>query len=597
MAEYFINGDIVLASGLHVGAGKGERPADSPVRRAGDGRLLIPGRAIGGSLRTLATRLAPRLGLVGCQALLHRDDPGYKPAESCPCPVCRLFGNVHPVDRPDNIPKGKWTPSRASALWVYDASLAADQPTCVRDGVGIDRRSGAASRQVKFDYETVPAGTRFGLRLRLWTDNEVDLPLLAAALAEWAAGRGSLGGNVARGLGRFHLDGLTYCQTELTDAAGLMGYLRADDQAALAKPVTERWLAKARKEVTPRQREDRVAAGAFLTVDFHLAFCDLSLVNDPLMSLLAGFDHAPLVEMVADKASRRPVLPGSSLRGVLRSHAEKIARTLATNHWYDPNDERHGMGNFGQHCPACNPLAREKGDPLASCDSRLKVPDREETPERALCLACQLFGSQRRGSRLWLRDAYLADDRPLDEKDWKAQDFLAIDRFTGGGLEKAKFDAAALVQARFAGQLVLHDPRGWELGWLALLLRDLAEGMLTVGFGAAKGYGRLKGEGFKWTVGYLHETDCQEWGLPKLDGQAGKGLYQELVHQVESGWLPADWQAAAGQWVVKFNEMIKEPKYDEEWQPVEQDSFLGHQEMVKQYGVSRAGLEEVGRHG
>jgi hypothetical protein len=70
-------------------------------------------------------------------------------------------------------------------------------------------------------------------------------------------------------------------------------------------------------------------------------------------------------------------------------------------------------------------------------------------------------------------------------------DFLAIDRFTGGGAEGLKFDALALWRPAFKARIFLENPDDWELGWLTLVLRDLAEGWLRVGFGAAKGFGKV----------------------------------------------------------------------------------------------------------
>lgn len=48
-----------------------------------------------------------------------------------------------------------------------------------------------------------------------------------------------------------------------------------------------------------------------------------------------GSDMAPVVTM-RNGRDAEPYLPGSSLKGVLRSHAERIARTLC----YDPSNGR-----------------------------------------------------------------------------------------------------------------------------------------------------------------------------------------------------------------------------------------------------------------
>src|SRR5690554_2011714 len=112
-SERFVTAKLYLDTALHIGTGKWGEAADAPVRRTGDGHLFIPGRAIGGSLRTQATRLAPRLGHKPCQVLLpaaQRDAD-----RPCGCAVCRLFGDVHPVDADQD------NRSNASRLWIYDA--------------------------------------------------------------------------------------------------------------------------------------------------------------------------------------------------------------------------------------------------------------------------------------------------------------------------------------------------------------------------------------------------------------------------------------------------------------------------------------------
>ncbi len=43
---YFI-AELKLETALHIGTGKGGEPTDSPLRRTNNGRIMIPGRAIG----------------------------------------------------------------------------------------------------------------------------------------------------------------------------------------------------------------------------------------------------------------------------------------------------------------------------------------------------------------------------------------------------------------------------------------------------------------------------------------------------------------------------------------------------------------------
>ena len=606
--EYLISATLEAKTALHIGTGQAGSVTDSPVRRDADGRFLIPGRALGGSLRTLATRLAPRLGLRACQIL--QKNPNVE--LPCDCEVCDLFGNVYPVD-PETT---STVTSKASQLWVYDAVAKRNKRnkrnsrTHIRDGVGIDRKTGVASSQVKFNYETIPPQTQFLWHMRLAahddaTINENILVLLAVALAEWEAGRGQIGGNVARGLGHFTLTTPTVKKLAIQDADQLINYLYDDKPDTFIVDIN--WAAKLEKgrtQIIPlpdsvdeqKQWRSQSIGGSFLKIDFTLAFADLFLSHDPIAGLISGFDHAPLLEFIAAPGSvGPPVLSGSSLRGVLRSHAEKIARTLATNHWVK-RSQVDARTNFLRHCPACDVLA--KAGALTSCDTRLKLSDQKETPEKALCWSCRLFGSQRRGSRLWVRDAAVKTAN-LSKEDWKVQDFLAIDRFTGGGLHGAKFDVASLSGLAFSGQIMLSNPADWELGWLSLLLRDLVDGRLTVGFGKAKGYGHAIAKDLIWTVGYLHEGDRNLFPLTKTDNISRKGIYLTSQHNTtETDWLPSGWQTQAQKWVGQFNEFIvrTDLKDNDHWQDFSQDSFFtedNQPDFLALYGVSKVEVNDV----
>ena len=86
------------------------------------------------------------------------------------------------------------------------------------------------------------------------------------------------------------------------------------------------------------------------------------------------------------------------------------------------------------------------------------------------------------------------------------QEFVAIDRFTGGVADKLKFNAEGAYRPMLRGTLSLnlarvsrsHQPQQdnaymhtdpWTIGLMALVIRDLIEGDIPLGFGASKGYG------------------------------------------------------------------------------------------------------------
>lgn len=540
-----ITGSLVARTAVHIGTGRSSDTTDTLIRRDGAGQPLIPGTAIAGSLRTLLTRLAPQLGGGVCQALQDSN-------ASCNCDVCHLFGDINPTNEGE---------AHASHLLVFDAPLCSATPTTIRDGVGIDRATGVAARAAaaKFDLEVLPAGAAFELRMELRSGNEQDERLLAAALAEWTAGRAWLGGCAARGLGAFDLQDLRCIERDLDQADQLMAFLRSDEPWREAQEAAG-WLTARLDQIKVSSVDAPATARRWINAEFVLQAEGPLLTNDMTASVISGFDHAPVTASV--ERWKGPVLPGASLRGVLRSHAERIARTLATLNAGDESE-------FQRTCPACDPLVRRsEQDPkpaLESCDSLLG--SRKEIDESHLCLACRLFGSARRGSRLIVEDApFIGDQLVL-----KMLDFLAIDRFTGGGADGFKFDALALWQPAFHVRLHLDNPEPWELGWLALVLRDLRAGWLSVGYGAAKGFGRVRiaDKSWKLRLGFLGHDGL---GLP---GTTTSGVYQvaELNETTKASWL-----AQAQDWVRSFNEAVTgtggvRPRCDE--LPLPKDTYWG----------------------
>ena len=566
MTYRVITATLTARTAVHIGSGEGNDLTDALLRRDAAGRPIIPGTAIAGALRSLLTRLSPRLWAEKPPCVALTGGSG-----SCSCPVCHLFGDVNPTDE-------EGSQSAASRLLVFNATPSGNLPrSLIRDGVGIDRVTGAAARAgaVKFDLEVLPAGATFDLRLELRDAAPEDEALLAAGLAEWQARRLWLGGRVARGLGAFDLSDLAYRTLSLEEPAHLMTFLK-DDQPWKQAQTQPDWLAKQLATLHPvsNSHQSEAITRGWVTVTGLLQAEGPLLTNDTLTSGATGFDHAPLLAQWGDW--RQPVLTGAGLRGVLRSHAERIARTLATHN-------AAGQEVFLQKCPACSPVESRAGEPLASCDTLLKgkISSDKIVDDEHLCLACRLFGSTRRGSRLMVEDALFAGDKPPT---LKMLDFLAIDRFTGGGAEGAKFDALALWNPAFALRLHLENPAPWELGWLALVLRDLAEGWLTVGFGAAKGFGRVRLENWVATFGYLTPDDAPDLVQRHLITQTSGVYTTAQVTEATTGW-----RALAQQWVNTFRKQVNENFARPEELALTQDSYFGRVDTL--YPVLKGGAQ------
>jgi CRISPR-associated RAMP protein (TIGR02581 family) len=159
-------------------------------------------------------------------------------------------------------------------------------------------------------------------------------------------------------------------------------------------------------------------------------------------------------------------LPGSSLKGALRSHVERIVRTV------------HGDST----AICCDPL-----DGRNSCGTRTKNIKNTAEQYKALCLACRTFGHTVQASHFYIADAY--PDQAIDDLAVRHQ--VAIDRLSGG-VAVGPFDLEVAQTGRFETQITLINFECWQLGLLALTVRDLSESRLLLGYGKSRGLGRVK---------------------------------------------------------------------------------------------------------
>jgi len=169
-------------------------------------------------------------------------------------------------------------------------------------------------------------------------------------------------------------------------------------------------------------------------------------------------------------------LPGSSLKGVLRSHAERIARTLKPE-------------------SACDPLGK-KDDPQRSCSACFDVRKENEkgpdnpTAYKEACLICKLFGCTWFAGRFATADAYAIDTPPEPTQ----RDGVGIDRFSGGAARGAKFELEVITEGTFATSLHLRNFELWQLALLGFVLQDLSDGLIRIGMGKSRGLGKVRGE-------------------------------------------------------------------------------------------------------
>ncbi len=240
--------------------------------------------------------------------------------------------------------------------------------------------------------------------------------------------------------------------------------------------------------------------------------CDLRIpvtirAEGPIL-VKAGAEQLVGPDMVFVRTKRngeeQPYLPGTSLKGVFRSYAERIIRTLAP----------------AGGPPVCVPYAGRK-DPETACGERLKNVDKPTAYKRS-CPACRLFGSLAFAGRIAIRDAYLKSK----DFDVEVRDGVAIDRHTGGVAGPAKFQLEVLTRGEFETVIGVDNFELWQVGLLVQLLADLSEGRIRVGMGASRGLGEVVGELGPATVRYVARNGSVRLeGIERLVGDEEAGLY------------------------------------------------------------------------
>lgn len=223
-------------------------------------------------------------------------------------------------------------------------------------------------------------------------------------------------------------------------------------------------------------------------------------------------------------------LPGSSLKGVLRSHLEKVCRTLRSGVVCNPFvqlKDRVQLANGRATCPdyhdvACSDKfeARQKGQVQVG-NQKVRF-DRSEGQLRNpvvyadSCPICRLFGSNSYIGRVSIGDAYLRDTRR--PRPTEVRDGVGIDRLTGGAARGAKFELEVVSpETSFETEIVARNFEVWQLGLLLLAVQDVRDGMLRIGSGRSRGLGAVSGA--------VEEVQVTQFGRAS---QAAAGLVRGL---------------------------------------------------------------------
>lgn len=227
------------------------------------------------------------------------------------------------------------------------------------------------------------------------------------------------------------------------------------------------------------------------------AFCTLQITTTgPLLvksghASISGPDMTPVLTWRGGK--QEVFLPGSSLKGVFRSHLEKIVCSLKPRVVCYPfegsEDKQTDVQQRQQYYrDSCGGMFNQYAK--RSEDNRRRLEERTDLIYAASCPTCRLFGSTGFIGRLAISDAYLASN----SKELKEQrDGVGIDRLTGGASHGAKFELEVVSSGVvFETDIHLRNFEIWQLGMLFVMLQDMEDELVRIGSGRSRGLGKVK---------------------------------------------------------------------------------------------------------
>lgn len=381
----------------------------------------------------------------------------------------------------------------------------------LRDHVGIDRFLGAASDKTKFDRAILPKGSHFPLEMTVDLRKNDSLDAVEQLLYTLKQEGLRLGAAKTRGLGLIKVTDLYHQDYDFNSFSTTIAALKAHH-----KPSTHQ-----RYEPQKQIQSSKL---------------HLSIEWEPIGAVMVksgqdgvAVDILPLVSRDQDQVAF--VLPGSSIKGALRSQAERMLRTvlnipisapsrgngqeqdqklqdqlehsqLELTQWLfgragkkeeEKKEEEKGkkedktprMGRGALFVDDCYCQKQIKPEAWEKVEQAIDDPQKPN-PEKS-----DSEKSNRKNLRECLNEAGL--------KDTQQAFHVAIDRWTGGAADKMLYTALEPFNLRWNPiELTLDLKRiPAELqdviqALLLLTLRDLAMGRIPLGYGVNRGYGSLK---------------------------------------------------------------------------------------------------------
>lgn len=182
-------------------------------------------------------------------------------------------------------------------------------------------------------------------------------------------------------------------------------------------------------------------------------------------------------------AAGQPFIPGSSLKGVMRSYMERLLSS----------ESAQSLNNANKACVFPKLCLSDK-DELKKLEEDNQGDDkRTQAILDRLCMVCRVFGSPNSAAKLQIRDARVDTATFNAETDFEVRSGVSIDR----DLEKAShgllYDYQVVPRGtRFSFEAVAENVENDEWQFLRALFRSMEMEMLTIGGMTSRGLGSIR---------------------------------------------------------------------------------------------------------
>lgn len=384
-------------------------------------------------------------------------------AVPCVCPVCLVMRRITVLD------------SRC-----HDHS----EPPEIRQRIRLNPHTSVVDEGALFDIEIGPEFISFPfvLRYRGLIGEETLPEKLSSVLQYWTDEKAWLGGEVSAGKGRFSLNIQNMFEWSLQNDQGLRTYIEKKGYRGEEFDLTEDEIIGLKKITLPDMSETASHKGRlapqWTKAEWTISFASPLLSADPIAALFDPDDHDSISykkrrwNETEKKMEEIYALKAETVRGLVRTAVGKRTGDLEKNH------------------------------------------------EDCSCALCTIFGNEHEASKIRFED--LIPEPEISQPATKHIDRVAIDRFTGGAVDRKKFDALPLAGSpgaplKFKGIFWMRrDLSEKDRSDIAAALRDIRNGFYPVGGKTGVGYG--------WVSGLEVTPSFSELILPGDDGKRKESI-------------------------------------------------------------------------